>query len=396
MKHPLLPILFALLPGLLSCSPGGPRSHVHQHWERHIIDNSSVGADGVRFADFDDDGYTDIVTGWEEGGLVRFYRNPGTSNARAPWPLVTLGKAVSVEDAVPVDVDGDGTNEVLASCEGDEKAHYLYRAPTNSTASWSREVVPATLNVTRWMYATPLDSMHIVVGGKDDGASIGLLHTFGSPSVSSWQYEPLARVGWMMSIRSFDMDADGDNDILYTDRRGAERGVWWLENPGMEDGDWVRHHVGINDREVMFLDISDLDGDGLSDIVAAIHETGIVGLRRLDAGGLNWSHVDIDIPDFAGRIGKGIAAGDIDANGSVDLVYSTENAEGKAGLVYLSPTGSPWTDRWNVFDLSGPEGVKFDQVLLRDIDADGDLDVATCEEVENLGVIWFENPQFSP
>jgi len=28
-----------------------------------------------------------------------------------------------------------------------------------------------------------------------------------------------------------------------------------------------------------------------------------------------------------------------------------------------------------------------------DLDADGDLDLLTCEEVANLGVFWYENPQ---
>lgn len=27
-----------------------------------------------------------------------------------------------------------------------------------------------------------------------------------------------------------------------------------------------------------------------------------------------------------------------------------------------------------------------------DLDADGDLDLLTCEEVHNLGVFWYENP----
>ena len=27
-----------------------------------------------------------------------------------------------------------------------------------------------------------------------------------------------------------------------------------------------------------------------------------------------------------------------------------------------------------------------------DMDGDGDLDVLTCEERDNLGVIWYENP----
>ena len=30
--------------------------------------------------------------------------------------------------------------------------------------------------------------------------------------------------------------------------------------------------------------------------------------------------------------------------------------------------------------------------VVDDLDDDGDLDVITCEETSNLGVIWYENP----
>lgn len=42
-------------------------------WKRHVIDNTSRGADGVKLGDIDGDGLPDIVTGWEEGGEVRAY-----------------------------------------------------------------------------------------------------------------------------------------------------------------------------------------------------------------------------------------------------------------------------------------------------------------------------------
>ena len=42
--------------------------------------------------------------------------------------------------------------------------------------------------------------------------------------------------------------------------------------------------------------------------------------------------------------------------------------------------------------LGGPAGVKFDLMQVLDLDADGDLDVITCEEVDQLGVVWYENP----
>ena len=74
-------------------------------WVRHSIDVSSRGADGVRMADINDDGLPDIVTGWEEGGVVRVYLMPQRQQVRQPWPQITVGEVPSVEDAVFVDLD---------------------------------------------------------------------------------------------------------------------------------------------------------------------------------------------------------------------------------------------------------------------------------------------------
>jgi hypothetical protein len=46
-------------------------------WQRHVIDDASRGADGIRLADVNGDGLPDIAAGWEEGGTVRAYLNPG-------------------------------------------------------------------------------------------------------------------------------------------------------------------------------------------------------------------------------------------------------------------------------------------------------------------------------
>ncbi len=39
-----------------------------------------------------------------------------------------------------------------------------------------------------------------------------------------------------------------------------------------------------------------------------------------------------------------------------------------------------------------PEGSKFDLIQAVNLDGDGDLDLLTCEERDNLGVFWYENP----
>ncbi len=142
----------------------------------------------------------------------------------------------------------------------------------------------------------------------------------------------------------------------------------------------------------MFLDIADLDGDGLEDALAAVRGGPILFFRRLPGSGVRWETHEIDLPAGYGT-GKAVAAGDIDLDGALDLVFTCENAHGElSGVGLLRHEGNPTVRKWRVADIGGPEGVKFDRVELIDLDGDGDLDALTCEEVDLLGVVWYENP----
>ena len=114
--------------------------------------------------------------------------------------------------------------------------------------------------------------------------------------------------------------------------------------------------------------------------------------RRLDASGDPWETHAIAMPPGAGT-GKSVRVMDVNRDGRNDLVVSCENAaEGKAGLFWLDAVNGQTHPQWEAHAISGPEGVKFDLLQLVDLDGDGYLDGLTCEEREQLGVIWYENP----
>ncbi|MGZ0167490.1 MAG: FG-GAP repeat domain-containing protein [Planctomycetales bacterium] len=379
-------------------------------WPRHTIDNSSRGADGVRLTDVNGDGHLDITTGWEEGGVIRVYLNPGPEKASAAWPAVTVGSVKSPEDAVFADLDGDGATDVVSSCEGKTRTMFFHWAPKSADQyldpdSWKTESVPCTEKQQSWMFALPMDidgrnGIDLIVSSKGDNASIGWLESPADPrDVAAWKYHRLRDAGWVMSLIPFDMDNDGDLDVVASDRKGSKRGVLWLENPGAkattEGTAWKDHSIGGTGRENMFLDVISHRGKSAA-VFSAVKPAGLIRFQLAEhsqpaalAEGPGWIGFKIEIPGEKLGTGKSIRSADVNLDGNEDLVYSCEQANGaKHGVVWLDMTATGLKIR----PISGPEGVKFDLIQLVDLDADGDLDVITCEERANLGVFWYENP----
>lgn len=379
---------------------------INHPWKRHVIDDSSRGADGTRLADANGDGLLDIVTGWEQGGITRVYLNPGPAKAKGKWPAVTVGLAESVEDAVFIDVDGDGALDVVSSCEGKREAMLVHWAPMDpkdylNPDKWKTEEVPGATDKFRWMFATPMDvngdgRTDLLAGGKGTGSQLGWweIPKKNPRKLKAWKWHNLRVMGWLMSLETADMDSDGDLDIVFTDRKGLVSGAYWLENRQSEssDRDWKEHLIGVAGKEAMFLHRADLDQDGLEDVIVATRPREIVFCRRLDKSGDKWQEFPIPLPSGAGDA-KAPAVADFDADGQREIIFTTERAKDKEGICRLVPSGKVTGGKWEMKPVSGLDGVKHDLIELLDLDGDGDLDVITCEEVTNLGVIWYENPR---
>ncbi|MBC8351333.1 MAG: VCBS repeat-containing protein [Planctomycetes bacterium] len=368
-------------------------------WARHTIDASSRGADGVRIADVNGDGLMDLATGWEEGGVIRAYLNPGPKTSKQPWPAVTVGNVKSPEDAVFADIDGDGAMDVVSSCEGKTRNIFIHWAP-NAPANylkgdaWQTEKIPCADNNQMWMFCLPMQvdwrhGIDLVVSSKGPNASVGWLEAPANPhDLAAWKYHRLYDAGWIMSLIARDMDRDGDQDVLVSDRKGPNRGVLWLENPGNEnasdDRPWNTRRLGASDREVMFLAVGNKGSDYHNSVFATCRGNGIAMLSPPE-----WSLTDIPMPANCGT-GKGIAITDVNLDGNSDVIFTCESANGsKSGVRWLSRDEA---DIWKDHEISGPDGIKFDRIEMLDLDQDGDLDLVTCEERANLGVIWYENP----
>ena len=389
------------LVAFLSCSITASRFAAGQ-WVRHTIDNIGKGADGVRLQDVDGDGLEDIVTGWEESGHICIYFHPGPAQVKTNWPRVVVGQQASVEDAFASDLNGNGINEIISCHEGATMKVFVhrFRPPKGRNATrkdwldsdrWSSASIRSCDGVSRWMYGIPVRKhgklAGVALGSKSPRGQVSLLVADSSKRIEDWKLQRLQPAGWIMSIMAIDMDQDGAQDLVVSDRKGKHRGVYWLRQPPLDQPQvvseprmpWPLHKVGGAKSEVMYL------GATPNEIVAAAR--GGTSLRFAKDQDGSWRESKWSNP-FGLNAGKAVRRlGD-----SQSYVFSANTGvnakdQRKPGVVIGSPTNPSL-----LVNVSGKEGVKFDRIEVRDLDHDGDLDIITCEEVDNLGVFWYENP----
>jgi len=316
-------------------------------WRCNVIqlDPHDDGPDGFNHWDWDGDGDLDVFVNFEEGGYSRLFFNPGREQLRSTgnWVKMTLFEQ---EARCPVvwDLDGDSLKDLIVG------ASVWYKQPTSN---------------------------------KHEAAS--------------WERYELGEAKWAMSCIITDMDGDGDDDILVQERR--QQGTFYFANPGKGEVTKPWPVKVIDSRQGgMFMAVGDVNGDGREDLVKAANKICIF-LRTNDKGAPVYKRIEVEQP--AQPVGvdvkprpKGVALLEMNGEkGHPEIVIIPEYA---AQLWYLTMSGdgmsaADWAN--TLMDVPSPESrKKMDNTFLVDLDADGDLDIATTEENGGWGVIWFENP----
>lgn len=225
--------------------------------------------------DFNGDGWPDIlVLGRVHLHAAYWYenpKNPGTSTG--PWKKHFAFERVKGESPPFVDVDGDGRPELAAHWEDRwGLIQYDSEAPTNK---WSFNALSGTGKWEQFYHGTG-------VADVNGDARLDLLLNEGwyeqpGPGASEWmRHEFKFGTKGGAQMFAYDVNGDGRNDVITAlDAHGW--GLAWFEQVGGEEG--FRKHVIMGDRSeepkygVAFsqphaLELADLDGDGLKDIVA--------------------------------------------------------------------------------------------------------------------------------
>ncbi len=204
-----------------------------------------------------------------------------------------------------------------------------------------------------------------------------------------------------------DLDLDGYLDVISVHESDTEY-------DGVADG-YVRLAFGSDDPdrwELLTLaegpeagaaedvSVADVNGDGYLDIIVAAELAHLIYFQNPGASArtARWERI---IPPVTRDRGSYIRVffADFDGDGRPEVVAANKGAQNTPNARTAELSNISW------FEIAGDplDGSSWiEHVLTRvrvpinsqpvDLDGDGDLDVITCEERDNLGVFWYENP----
>ncbi len=180
--------------------------------------------------------------------------------------------------------------------------------------------------------------------------------------------------------RAFDIDADGDLDILAVGRN-ANLLAWW-ENTDSLGGAWTRRTIDTQLNRASGAWAADLDGDLDLDVIGTAINGDDVFVYRNNGGGLSWTRITVDA-NYNGA--ASVFASDLDADGDRDIVANGQQGDDVSWFENVDGAGGSWL-RHTIDTAFG--GATY--AAAADFDGDGDPDVLSAAQNSDQ-IAWYEN-----
>jgi hypothetical protein len=354
---------------------------------RKVILDGAFRAEGVALADVDRDGRIDVIAGnaWyaQPDGAAAATATAWVRHEIAPLERFDAPTGFSnVFHNFTSDVNGDGwPDQIVLGFPGEPVSWRANPGPRGG--AWKTHAVsPSSGNESPNF--TPLVAGRGAVLVMGVGEQLGWLAPAASPFVP-FTFHPIsapkdpAAHRFAHGLGVGDVDSDGHDDVV------SIRGYWRGGQGGPDGWPFVPVELG---PDAAHMAVYDVDGDGLTDIVAsAAHEVGVWWFRQQKTGATR-TFVKQAI-DASFSQSHALAIGDIDGDGVPDVVTGKRRwAHGPTGdpqpnapgvLYWFQPRRTPTGVTWSKHLIDDASGVG-NQVVVGDVDGDGRLDVASANK----------------
>ncbi|MEX0936422.1 MAG: VCBS repeat-containing protein [Pirellulales bacterium] len=346
---------------------------------RHIISNSSNGAQAVYAADLDRDGDLDVLAASSSDDTIGWFRND-TIHREAGFGSSRLVSALAPDStaAVSDDFDGDGDPDLLIATVDDRLVLYANRDGEGDFDT-AVTVAGSIGGVTR-MLAADVDRdgrPDVVVASQSEGAVLWYRNegagAFGTRRVVAGGLEGDV-------LEAFDVDRDGDLDLISTFSGGGS--LVWLENLGASF--WPRRTLASGLSIVRAIAAADVDVDGDIDLVVASSTTVSRQVNWLENLGSSFAAPRLVSSIVADP--RHLSTADLNRDGRLDLVIASTSD----GRVYWQRnTGGTSPFAFPQLISAAAPGVT--QTLAIDLDYDGDLDLVVTSHDDSRAPVWYAN-----
>ena len=349
---------------------------------------ANLGASSAMAGDMDGDGDTDLVTSSLSEGKIYWYKNTNNSFGNQ---IVVSHLADNAKKVFLADMDGDDDLDII-SISGPSTSGY------NDKISWYKNLdglgnFGAQINIPIDTYDSPdglvvydvdADGDNDIVTSldnwPDDGDKIVWYANNGSGSFSA---EQLIAAGpdSVMALKKADIDNDGDFDLVCASR--LDNTISWFQNTNGSGSFGPKQVITSTALSVADVAIADFDSDGDNDVAYVSNGS---------ADDLLWQ------PNLGtGTFGAAqLINSNIDSNGALTLVASDIDNDSDMDIIVGESTKVTWSE--NLYGQANFEPPKTIATALTtitssqtiDADNDGDLDILMTTSGSNK-VVWFIN-----
>lgn len=312
-------------------------------WKMHSIDGQPMTYDPKGYShsfvnaadDLNGDGWADVLVVDFPGTPTWWFENPKGQDR--PWIKHELTPVTNNESPQYVDFDGNGQREWLMGVaptsdqsDGPDRKMALVTRPADPTGPWTIKALSAPDAIGARRY--------------DHGLGFGDLNGDQRPDVAvadGWYEQPeeggqakfhaYAFGGPCAHMQIYDIDGDGDNDVLNSSAHAF--GIWWHEQTS--PGEFKTHQVDSSFSQTHSLCLADINGDGLQDFVTGkrwwAHAAGDPGVdqpavmywfeAKRDQGKVSWVPHQFD---HDSGVGTQFQLADLDGDGLLDVITSNK------------------------------------------------------------------------